>query len=99
MSSNDIQFLAVDLSDPPLGLDGRYRPALEQIFRWGAASDDYRPTSDAVGNDWHWQDVAHFSAVWAANKMLNECRHWISREVDPATASEMWEDLHSKSQA
>lgn len=95
MSSNDT-LLTIDLSDPPLGLDGRYRPTLEQIFSWGSASDDYRPTPDAIGNDWYWQDVAHFASVWGANKMLDECRHWISREVDPATAAEMWEDLRSK---
>lgn len=99
MSHQDIDSSTIDIADPPIpGLDTRYRPGSQQVWDWIAASNGYRPTPEAIGNDWLIADVAHYAAIWGARKMLQECRHWVGREVGPPAAEDMWQDLRVKSQ-
>lgn len=97
MAPEPVSSFSIDIADPPHpGLDPRYRPSLDTLHEWMSDSNNYRPAPTAIGNDWLMEDVAHFAAIWGAKKMLQECRHWVSREVDPPCAETMWQDLHDK---
>lgn len=97
MSNNDSKQFTIEITPPPPpGLDIRYRPSLDTVHEWTGSSNSYRPNPVAIGNDWLMEDIAHYAAVWGASKMLDECRHWISREVDPSVGEEMWQDLRIK---
>lgn len=97
MTDDALGSFSIDISGPPPpGLPIRYRPNMSTLQEWIASSNSFRPSPRAIGNDWLVDDVAHYAAVWGAKRMLQECRHWVSREVDPPCAELMWQDIQGK---